>query len=341
MTAAGGPRPRHEPVAGASGTTEPRASHSHGESPEVGPIAVVPDAAPAFVDAVTASGGRVEPLSPATRGLVWTSSAEADRLERILAEHPAISWVQLPWAGVDAFADLLARHRDDGRVWTSAKGAYAQPVAEHALGLALAVLREFPRRVRAPGWEADERGRTLYGSDVVIVGAGGIAVELLRLLEPFRVRATVVRRADAAVPGAARTVTTDRLAEVLGTAEVVFVVAALTEATRGLIGATELAAVPAGTVLVNVARGGLVDTDALVAALESGRLGGAGLDVTDPEPLPAEHPLWRAPNCLITPHVADTDAMTVPLFARRIAANAAAFVGGATFDGRIDLDAGY
>ncbi|GAA1062211.1 D-isomer specific 2-hydroxyacid dehydrogenase family protein [Agromyces bracchium] len=309
--------------------------------PEVGPIAIVPDADRAFVDAATASGGRVEPLSAATRGLVWTSSAEAERLERILAEHPAISWVQLPWAGVDAFADLLARHRDDGRTWTSAKGAYAQPVAEHALGLALGVLREFPRRVRATGWEVDERGRSLYGAEVVIVGAGGIAVELLHLLAPFRVRTTVVRRADAAVPGATRTVTTDRLADVLGTAEVVFVVAALTEETRGIVGAAELSALPAHAVLVNVARGGLVDTDALVTALESGRLGGAGLDVTDPEPLPAGHPLWNAPNCLITPHVADTEAMTVPLFARRIAVNVAAFVGGTAFDGRIDLDAGY
>ncbi|GAA1057451.1 dihydrofolate reductase [Agromyces luteolus] len=319
----------------------PGARIAAGTPPEIGPIAILPDADPAFVAAASVAGGRVEPLSGSTRGLVWTSSADADRLEAILAEHPAISWVQLPWAGVDAFADLFERHRGDGRAWTSAKGAYAQPVAEHALALALAVLREFPRRVRASGWEADERGRTLYGGDVVIVGAGGIAVELLRLLEPFRVRTTVVRRADAAVPGATRTVTTDRLADVLGTAEVVFVVAALTRETRGLIGAAELAAMPAGAVLVNVARGGLVDGDALVAALDSGRLGGAGLDVTDPEPLPAGHPLWTAPNCLVTPHVADTDAMTVPLFARRIAANVAAFVDGGTLDGRVDLDAGY
>ncbi|MRX42477.1 hydroxyacid dehydrogenase [Agromyces sp. Q22] len=302
---------------------------------------MLPDADPVFVDAASAAGGRVEPLSSATRGLVWTSSDGGDRLDSVLSEHPAISWVQLPWAGVDAFADLLHRHRGDGRVWTSAKGAFAQPVAEHALALALAVLRELPRRARATAWEADERGRTLYGAEVVIVGAGGIAVELLQLLAPFRVRATVVRRADAPVPGAARTVTTDRLAEALGAAEVVFVVAALTPATRGLIGAGELAALPPGAVLVNVARGGLVDTDALVAALGSGRLGGAGLDVTDPEPLPAEHPLWTAPNCLVTPHVADTEAMTVPLFARRIGANVAAFVDGTTFDGRIDLDAGY
>lgn len=349
MTAADGGRPRHEPVAGAPGPDADAAgaAASTDARPEAGPIAILPEAHEArgaheaFRDAVVAGGGRVAPLSAATRGLIWTSSSGEGGLESVLAEHPSISWVQLPWAGVDAFAGLLRRHRGDGRVWTSAKGAYAQPVAEHALALALAVLREFPRRVRADSWEVDERGRSLYGSEVVIVGAGGIAVELLRLLEPFRVRATVVRRADAAVPGAARTVTTDRLADVLGTAEIAFVVAALTDETRGLIGADELAAMPQGAVLVNVARGGLVDTDALLDALESGRLGGAGLDVTDPEPLPPGHPLWNAPNCLVTPHVADTEAMTAPLFASRIIANVAAFVGRSAFEGRVDLDAGY
>lgn len=331
---------RHRPVAGAASamraddaTPAPR--------PEPGPIAIVPDAEPRFADAVTTAGGRLAPLSPDTRGLVWTSAEGEDELEALLAAHPAISWVQLPWAGVDAFAGLLRRHRGDGRVWTSAKGAYAQPVAEHALMLALALLRELPSRVRAGEWRADERGRSLYAADVAIIGAGGIAVELLRLLAPFGVRATVVRRSDAAVTGAARTLTSDRLAEALATAEVVFVVAALTDGTRGLIGRDELAALPRGAILVNVARGALVDTAALVEALESGRIGGAGLDVTDPEPLPPRHSLWNAPNCIVTPHVADTEAMTVPLFADRIAANTAAFLREGRFEGLVDLDAGY
>ncbi|NUT59369.1 MAG: hydroxyacid dehydrogenase, partial [Agromyces sp.] len=82
-------------------------------------------------------------------------------------------------------------------------------------------------------------------------------------------------------------------------------------------------------------------TDDLVAALASGRLGGAGLDVTDPEPLPAGHPLWSAPNCLITPHVADTEEMVVPLFAERVARNVRAFLDRAPLEGRIDLHAGY
>lgn len=309
--------------------------------PRRGTIAIVDDPEPRFAAAVAEAGGVVAPLSERTRGLVWTSPSGEAELERLLAAHPAISWVQLPWAGVDAFSGVLRRHVGDGRVWTSAKGAYARPVAEHALMLALAVLRELPRRVRAGEWAHDELGRTLHGARVVIVGGGGITVELLRLLAPFGVRSTVVRRTDAAVPGADRTVTSSELIDVLAHADVVFVTAALTGETRGLLGRDAFAAMPPGAVLVNVARGAIVDTGELVAALASGRLGGAGLDVTDPEPLPPRHPLWTAPNCIVTPHVADTDAMTVPLFAERIARNTRAFLGDGAFEGVVDLEAGY
>lgn len=337
MTDAAGPAPspRHRlVVAEVTAETEPAPVTP-------GPIAVVPVAAPELVAAAESAGGRVAPLSAATRGIVWTAASGVDELGELLRAHPGVSWVQLPWAGVDAFAELLASARDDGRVWTSAKGAYAQPVAEHALMLALALSRVLPRRVTAHTWEADEVGRTLYGAEVVIVGAGGIAVELLRLLEPFGVRATVVRRRPIPVAGASRTVGTAELGRVLETAEVVFIAAALTPESRGLIGQGELARLPRGALLVNVARGGLIDSDALLDALASGRLGGAGLDVTDPEPLPDGHPLWTAPNCIVTPHVADTEAMTVPLYAQRIARNTRAFLGDGRFEGRIDLAAGY
>ena len=306
-----------------------------------GPIAVLPRGDAVVEAAVADAGGTIAPLDENTRGIVWTAASGADELEAVLDAHREVAWVQLPWAGVDAFAGPLRRFAGDGRVWTSAKGAYAQPVAEHALMLALAVLREVPRRVRAGRWEVDERGRSLYGADVVIVGAGGIASELLRLLEPFGVRVTVVRRRDEPVPGATRTVTAAGLREAFAHAEVVFVAAALTDGTRGLIGAAELDRMPGGGVLVNVGRGAVVDTDALVAALESGRIAGAGLDVTDPEPLPDGHPLWTAQNCLITPHVADTEDMVVPLFAERVARNVHAFRTGGVFEGLIDLTAGY
>ena len=309
--------------------------------PEPGPIAVLPEPQQTFVDAVEAAGGTVEPLSERTRGVVWLSYKEAKAFPEILREHPGIGWVQLPYAGVDAFAQILAEEDRPGLVWTSAKGAYAQPVAEHALTLTLALLRVLPERVRARSWATEQQGTSLYGLDVVIVGAGGIALELMRLLEPFGARVTIVRRSAEPVPGAERTVTADRLAEVLPTADVVVVAAALTDGTRKLVGAPEFAAMKDTAYLVNIARGGLVDTDALLDALRSGAIAGAGVDVTDPEPLPDGHPLWDEPNCLITPHQADTPEMVAPLLAERIRLNVQAFLHDGRFVGTVDPRAGY
>lgn len=308
---------------------------------EPGPVAILPDPAALFVEAVHRAGGTVTPLSADTRGLIWLSYARAAELGDILERHPQIGWVQLPWAGVDAFSDVLTRHQRPELRITSAKGAYAQPVAEHALALILASLRLLPERARARSWNSVPAGESLYGRSVLIVGAGGIARELIRLLEPFGTRIVIVRRSMTAVPGAERTVTADRLASELPQADVVVLAAALTEGTRHLIGAAELAAMKPTAHLVNIARGPLVDSAALSAALAAGVLAGAALDVTDPEPLPDGHPLWAEPRCLITPHMADTPDMTAPLLAERIRLNVAAFLGNGRFVGVVDPAAGY
>lgn len=308
--------------------------------PRPGSVAVLPEPAEFFVTAIEEAGGAVEPLSEKTRGVVWLSNDRADEFSGVLDEFPNIDWVQLPWAGVDAFAETMAAHAGDRPVWTSAKGAYAEPVAEHALALTLALLREFPRRVTARSW-GPKVGASLYGANVVIVGAGGVAIELMRLLEPFRTAVTVVRRSSSALAGAERTVTADRLHEVLPAADVVVVAAAMTDATARLIGAEELAVMKPSAILVNVARGGLVDTDAIVAALSEGRIAAAGLDVTDPEPLPEGHPLWSEPRALITPHSADTPEMTTPLLAERVKTNVRAFLEHSRFVGLVDPEAGY
>ena len=116
---------------------------------------------------------------------------------------------------------------------------------------------------------------------------------------------------------------------------------ALTSETRGLIGAEELALMPEGSYLINIARGKVVDTDALVASLRSGHLAGAGLDVTDPEPLPAGHPLWSLPNCLITPHVGNTPEMGLELLAVRVEENVRRFAAGEELLGPVYVDLGY
>jgi phosphoglycerate dehydrogenase-like enzyme len=256
----------------------------------------------------------------------------------VIAAHPEISWVQLPQAGVETVAGSGVIDRQ--RRWTSAKGAYAEPVAEHALALLLAGLRQLPTRARARSW-GEPAGTSLFDQRVTVVGGGGIATELLRLLGPFRVDVTIVRQRPEPLAGASRTVGDDRLLEALAGARAVVLALALTPHTRNLIGPAALAAMDQDAWLVNVARGGLVDTAALLHALRSGQIGGAALDVTDPEPLPAGHPLWDLPNCLITPHTADTEEMTRPLLANRIAENVRRLTTGQELVGQVDPDLGY
>jgi len=130
---------------------------------------------------------------------------------------------------------------------------------------------------------------------------------------------------------------------VLPDADVVVVAAAMTSGTAKLLGERQFALLPDTARIVNIARGGLIDTDALVAALRSGAIAGAALDVTDPEPLPDGHPLWDEPGALITPHQADTPDMVAPLLAERVGANVEAFLraDGTGFVGVVDPEAGY
>ncbi len=291
--------------------------------------------APLIADAVVTGGATLTDPSEA-EALVWTDPTDASALADLLAGAPQIEWVQLPFAGVDAFLELI----DDGRTWTSTKGAYSEPVAEHALALGLAGLRGLKVRARADRW-GEQAGRRLMGGRVTLVGGGGITQAPLRLLRPFHVDATVVRRHVAPVEGAATVIGPDRLHDALPDADLVVLALPLTPDTEGVIGAEELGLMAGHAWLVNVARGRHVVTDDLVAALEAGAIGGAALDVTDPEPLPAGHPLWSLDNCLITPHTSNTWAMAEPLFAQRVVANIGRYRRGEPLLGRVDPALGY
>ncbi|MDJ0315452.1 NAD(P)-dependent oxidoreductase [Arthrobacter sp. H35-D1] len=301
-------------------------------------ISVLPDSHPLFATAVTDSGGVLTDLDDNPDGLVVGFNPDRAALKTILDARPSIRWVQLPSAGIESYMDTVAAY--PGKIWTSAKGAYAPPVGEHALALTLALLRRLPERVRAISW-GPQAGTSLHGLNVLVVGAGGIGVEIVRLMKAFNTNVTVVRRQNIAVPGADRTVTTEALAQVLPDADVVVLAAALTTSTRGLLGAPELALLKPSAVLVNIARGGLINTDALCAALAADRLAGAGLDVTYPEPLPDGHPLWAEPKALITPHTADTMEMVVSLLAARVAENVRRLARGQELSGVVDPAAGY
>ena len=285
--------------------------------------------------AVTAGGGHLVPLADA-EALVWAAPRDPDALRRAIVQAPGLAWVQLPFAGIETFVDLV----DDDLVWTCGKGVYAQPVAELALSLALAGLRHVGGYARATEWQRPH-GRNLSGANVTILGGGGIAEQLLRLLAPFDCHVTVVRNRVAEMNGADDVVESDRYVDAMAGADVVFVALALTPETEAMISRSELEQMSSHAWIVNVARGRHIVTDDLVWALQQGVIGGAALDVTDPEPLPGGHPLWSLPNCIITPHVGNTPEMAIPLLSARITANVRRFANGAPLIGLIHFDLGY
>ena len=298
-------------------------------------MALGPEPADWAAAAVTDGGGVVVAVDDAPDALFWVRPGSYDVLGKVLAAAPSLRWVQLPFAGVEGVP------LDGDHTWTCAKGVYAEPVAEHAMALALAGLRGLPARARATSW-GEQSAQTLYDAPVVVLGGGGITAALIALLAPYRASVTVVRR-DAGTPvdGAARTVGLEQLDEVLPGARVVVLALALTPETEGVIGARQLELMDADAWLVNVARGRHVDQAALVQALQARSIGGAALDVTDPEPLPADSPLWTLPNCLVTPHTANPGELSRPLLAAQVTENVRRFGAGEELLGLVDPAAGY
>lgn len=297
-------------------------------------IFVGPDADPRLEEAVRAGGGRVVGRDEAV-GIVYQGSDDPAEVTDLIT--PATRWVQLPHAGVERWtqADVVTGQP----VWASAAGAYGPQVAEHALALMLTAARGLHRAARADHWDPVP-GRVFAGATVALVGFGGIGRSLLPLLAPFHCRILAVTDSGP-VEGAARTVPRNAYADVLSEADYVVLLAALTPRTRGMIARPELELMGADAWLVNVGRGGLVVTDDLVSVLESGGIGGAAVDVTDPEPLPAGHPLWSLPNAIITPHVANPPAAHDAALAQRVTDNTQRLVRGEPLLGVIDPAAGF
>ena len=286
-------------------------------------------------DAVRAGGGEVVDASKA-QGLVWTDFDTTTQLIETLSSNPGISWVQVPFSGVETYLPYI----DETRTWTSAKGVFGGAVAELALGLLLGGMRHIAGYARQQQWTEDH-GSTLFGARVTILGAGGIAQSLISMLKPFKCHITVVRNREGDVSGADVVLTTARLHEALKDADAVLMALALTPHTHGIMGKAEFELMQSHAWVVNVGRGKHIVTDDLARALESGEIGGAALDVTDPEPLPIGHPLWSIPNCIITPHVGNTAEMVPPLLALRIAENVRRFASGEQLIGIVDITVGY
>jgi phosphoglycerate dehydrogenase-like enzyme len=299
-------------------------------------VTIAPKSFPAYEQAVIDSGSVLSPLDETVGALIWTDYSDPKGLEKTLEENPQLEFVQLPFAGVDAFQNVLhAPVR-----FACAKGSYREPVAEHALMLAMALGRVIPERVRATSW-GRKFAASLYDANILIVGAGGITEELIKQLTPFRCNITVVRNKPAALDGATTTVQLSELDAHLPAADWVFLACSLTDSTRNLFDLERFRKMKETAYLVNVARGAVVNTMDLVQALNEGLIAGAGVDVTEPEPLPDGHPLWSAQNVIITPHTADTNAQVVRLFSVRIKENLAAYKGLGDWVGLVDPELGY
>jgi phosphoglycerate dehydrogenase-like enzyme len=288
-----------------------------------------------MTDAVVAGGGHVVPVEQA-EGLIWSDARDPAGLERIMHEADHLRWVQLPFAGIEQYVHLV----DDERQWTCGKGVYAEPVAELALALSLAGMRGVGRYARARTW-GTPHGTNLLGANVTILGGGGITTSLIRLLTPFECRITVVRNRVSHMEGVDEVVEADRYIDALAGADLVVLALALTADTDGMLSRNEFEVMERHAWVVNVARGRHIVTDDLVWALQHDVIGGAGLDVTDPEPLPEGHPLWDLPNCIITPHVGNTPQMGIPLLSERITANVRRFAAGDELLGPVHVELGY
>ena len=237
-----------------------------------------------------------------------------------------VKLVQLASAGLDGYPDWLF----DAPVASSA-GTSAGPIAEFVLAAMLAHEKRIPAIYAVDGGAVPSQDAmvanplgTLDGKTLGLIGIGQIGGRIAALARAFGMRVIAQRRSHALPPEGIEIVPFDTL---LARADHLVIAAPLTAETAGLLGAEAFAKVKRGVHLVNIARGGIVDTAALIVALASGHVGAASLDVTDPEPLPAGHPLWRAPNVRITPHVAWSSAGTpgriFKLFADNIARVAA------------------
>ena len=248
---------------------------------------------------------------PHVEPVLWNiNESEAPAAELVITERPVnpvhrsrinrvpgLKHVHLLSLGYEWAVEHLPRHVS----LSNSRGAVEDATAEHALLLILASLRRFPEvhaQQAAHHWQRTWSG-SLDGANVVLLGAGGVGTQIAERIKPFRpARLDIVARTKRdGVYGI------DEVATLLPHADVVIIALPHTSQTQHLVDAEFLGRMKDGALLVNVGRGALVHTEALLAELRSGRLR-AALDVTDPEPLPAEHDLWSAPNCIITPHMA-------------------------------------
>ena len=232
----------------------------------------------------------------------WFDMYDKNKMAGIISAATNLKWLNSIYAGVEHFP--LEQLKAQGTILTNGAGLNSAPIAEFAIMMMLSAAKRsdiINDSQRQHNWLESPPGTIeIDGSKALIIGYGGIGQQIAKKLSGFDVDVTAVRRTATDEPDV---IGLDDWRDRLGEFDWVFVSAPATSDTRHLLGAEEFAAMKSSAWLINVARGSLVDQDALLAALDNKAIGGAALDVTDPEPLPADHPLWDAPNCIITMHL--------------------------------------
>lgn len=298
-------------------------------------VALLPESDRYITEALENAGASLTDLDDA-RVLIWLGGAAG------FPELPdTIEWVALKTAGIEEF--VSAGVLDDKRVWTNASGFYAENVAEHALALLLAGLRQINTSVRW-GWDKehiDPAVRTLRGARVAIIGAGGIGRSLIPRLKACGASVLAVNHSGREVDGAEQTLPSSRMDEVWSSCDHVVLAAPSTPETHHLVNGKVLAQLPSHAWIVNVARGPLVDQQALYWALKGHEIAGAALDVTDPEPPARNDPLWSLSNVIITPHIANPASGLTRELAPWIAENIRRFRAGDDLLSTVAVDNDY
>jgi len=228
---------------------------------------------------------------------------------RMLKSLPNLKWCHLFTAGADGLTDI-SLYANKSVILTKSSGTYGVPIAEYVIGMMLALGRKFGHyyeKQQESKWSWSDGvsdSFDIFGSTVLVLGLGDIGTEVCRRLSGFGCNIIGIRRNPSTPHELVQDVRPlSRLHESLREADYVVICTPGTEKTAKLFGENEFNLMKKRAMIVNIGRGSAIDTDALVAALHNGEIAGAGLDVTDPEPLPDKHPLWTAPNVLITPHV--------------------------------------
>ena len=240
---------------------------------------------------------------PQTDVLVVTDF-RTDLLERCWPDEHRIRWVHATSAGVDAL--MFPALRDSDVLLTNARGVFDLGIAEYVLGAVLMHAKDSLGNLalqRQQRWQHRETA-LVARQRALVIGAGSIGSEVARLLSALDIEVIGIARTARSAEHFSRVLASEQLDGALPEADIVVITAPLTDATRGLINRDRLARMRSNALLVNVGRGAIVVTDDLVAALQAGQLGGAVLDVVDPEPLPEGHPLWDLPNVMLSAHMA-------------------------------------